>query len=158
MRRADYSKNGENVLLFILRFSIIKLLGRLRGRPILRYLRKYTVSHSSLPGRSGGSMTRPLLPPRFPSTSRSEGAEAADFARKRRRFGSMPCARREQRTSVSRSARWTRAKRPPQCSTRCAAAQTSSSVQDVSSRAVRRASPLALAPLPAGNYGGLEIA
>ena len=39
----------------------------------------------------------------------------------------------------------------------CAAAQTSSSVQEVSSRAIWRASPLALSPLSAGKYGGFEI-
>lgn len=33
MRRADYSKTGRKCLQFILRFSIIKLLGRPKGRP-----------------------------------------------------------------------------------------------------------------------------
>ena len=105
-----------------------------------------------------GSTDRPAFPPRRASTSAREGAFSAEEATKRSRFGSSPCARSVQKRSDSRSGLWTSAKRPPQRSTRAAAAQTSASVQPTSSRAACRASPAALAPLPAGKYGGLESA
>ena len=37
MRKADYSKTGRKCLQFIRHFSIIKLLGRPKGRPVFLF-------------------------------------------------------------------------------------------------------------------------
>ena len=66
---------------------------------------------------------------------------AAVFCTNRSRLGSSRAARMAHSTSVSRSALWTRQKLPLQRRARAAAEQTSSNVQETSSRAVRRAEP-----------------
>ena len=64
-----------------------------------------------------------------------EGAEAASCCTSRSRLGSRPWPRAAQSRSVSRSGRYTMARRPPVGSSQAAAESTSSSVAVTSDRA-----------------------
>ncbi len=96
--------------------------------------------------RMSGSIFKPVFRFFCASTRNSQGALSALFFTNASRLGSSRWARSTASTSASRSGRWQSASRPPSFSSRNPQAQTSSSVQSVSWRAVARAALLLWKP------------
>ena len=90
----------------------------------------------SLSKTSVGSSRRKGFAPFFPSTRISQGSDEPSFATAWTRLGSIRWARIEQMRSASRSGRWQMHSRPPVLRSFPAAAQTPSSVQASSWRAI----------------------